>query len=121
MTSKEVMLELLGFVAFQVPIEKQEEWNEMLHTLQNDLDELEKLKKAVEIVKKKKYAIKKYFSENNTWATMGLCLSTDFIRKDKNNDSNNIPPIDKLLTEEEANIIGEVFGVKIRALKEEKI
>lgn len=43
MTSREAMLELLGFVAFQVPIEKQEEWKEMLHTFQQDIDSLEML------------------------------------------------------------------------------
>ena len=47
MTSKEAMLELLGFIAFQVPIEKQEEWKEMLHTLQNDLDKLEEIEKII--------------------------------------------------------------------------
>ena len=43
MTSKEAILELLGFIAFQVPIEKQEEWKEMLNVFQQDLETLEVL------------------------------------------------------------------------------
>ena len=43
MTSKEGILELLGFIAFQVPIEKQEKWKEMLNAFQQDSETLEML------------------------------------------------------------------------------
>lgn len=42
-TGREAILELLGFIAFQVPIEKQEEWKEMLSAFQQDIETLEML------------------------------------------------------------------------------
>lgn len=47
MTSKEAILELLGFIAFQVPIEKQEEWKEMLNTIQKDLEKSDKIEEQL--------------------------------------------------------------------------
>lgn len=43
MTSREAVLELLGFIAFQVPIEKQEKWKEMLNAFQQNIETLEML------------------------------------------------------------------------------
>jgi len=71
-----------------------------------------KIDKAFEIVKKKSYAVKQFISEEQRFKTFGLCLSTDYIKKVKNNKFLNVPHEDKLLTEDEAKLIGEVFNLK---------
>ena len=72
-----------------------------------------KIDKAFEIVKNKSYAVKQFIPEEQRFKIFGLCLSTDYIKKNKNNKSLNVPPNeDKLLTEDEAKLIGEVFNLK---------
>lgn len=74
MTSKEAMLELLGFIAFQVPIEKQEEWKEMLHAIQKDLDKLENIKSKTHLLYGQREAIAKEYID---WCEKNKAVLTD--------------------------------------------
>ena len=52
MTSKEAMLSLLGFISFQVPLEKQKDWQEVLDAIKQDLERLENIEDILEILKR---------------------------------------------------------------------
>ncbi len=71
-----------------------------------------KIDKAFEIVKKKSYAVKQFIPEEQRFKVFGLCLSTDYIKKNKNNKYLNVPNEDKILTEQESKLIGETFNLK---------
>ena len=71
-----------------------------------------KIDNAFEIVKKKSYAVKQFIPEEQRFKIFGLCLSTDYIKKNKNNKYLNVPNEDKILTKQEAKIIGETFNLK---------